>query len=124
VVANPLLTPISAINHIEILMSHFWAKFQSVDRELFRLDTRIYLKNIDAPRQTDSCIGAIVGKNPGSAKPSSTTGEIQPIQLGDDKLLPTVRSIITKAYLAAGIAGVRSGSKPLLSLQPIFVSRG
>lgn len=97
-------------------MSHFWAKFQSSGGELFRLDTRIYLKNIDAPKQSDSCIGAIVGKNPGSAKPSSSTGELQPIQLDDDKLLPTVRNIVTKAYVTAKIAVPDRGYVQVLNL--------
>ncbi|MDH0202777.1 hypothetical protein [Comamonas aquatica] len=97
-------------------MSHFWAKFQSSGGELFRLDTRIYLNNIDAPKQSDSCIGAIVGKNPGSAKPSSSTGEIQPIQLDGDKLLPTVRNIVTKAYVTAKIAIPERGYVQVLNL--------
>ncbi len=82
-------------------MSHFWAKFLSIDDETYRLDTRIYLKDIDSPREGDLCIGAIVGKNPGSAKQSTSSGELQSIELANDKLLPTVRNIVTKAYLGA-----------------------
>lgn len=80
-------------------MSFFWAKFKQIGHDIFRHDTRIYLQSISEPKDSDVCIGAIVGKNPGSAKasdPSSTT--LQQITLDGDKLLPTVRNIVRKAY--------------------------
>ena len=79
-------------------MSQFWAKFEDIDEDTFRFDTRIYLHNVEAPKEGDICIGAIVGKNPGSAKSSVNNSELQPINLDGDKLLPTVRNIVTKAY--------------------------
>ena len=79
-------------------MSHYWAKFLFVNGETFRIDTRIYLKDINDP-----CVGAIIGKNPGSAKPFGLSGQLQPINLDNDKLLPTVRNIIKKAYLVAQV---------------------
>ena len=80
-------------------MGHYWAKFEEIDGHLFRLDTRVYLTDIDYPTDSDNCIGAIVGKNPGSAKPR----EFEPgnlfteIKLDGDKLLPTVKNIIQKS---------------------------
>lgn len=97
-------------------MNHFWAKFLSVGGKTFRLDTRIYLDGIDAPRRGDSCIGAIVGKNPGSAKPSASSGELQPIELDGDKLLPTVCNVITKAYLTANTSVPDRGYVQVLNL--------
>lgn len=97
-------------------MSQFWAKFLSIDGETFRLDTRIYLKDIDAPRKGDLCVGAIVGKNPGSAKESTSSGELQPIELDGDKLLPTVRNIITKAYVEANMPLPERGYVQVLNL--------
>jgi hypothetical protein len=97
-------------------MSHFWAKFLSIDGETFRIDTRIYLKEINSPKKDDPCIGAIVGKNPGSAKPSASSGELQPIELDGDKLLPTVRNIITKAYLATQVPLPERGYVQVLNL--------
>lgn len=80
-------------------MSYFWAKFEKISNELFRYDTRIYLKSIDQPLIDDRCLGAIVGKNPGSAQPVSLNcKKIQPINLDGDKLLPCVRNIILKSY--------------------------
>ncbi len=84
-------------------MSYYWAKFRSINGETFRLDTRIYLNGIAEARNEDLCVGAIVGKNPGSAKPSSLSGDLQQIELKGDKLLPTVRNIVTKAYADAGV---------------------
>lgn len=84
-------------------MGHFWAKFEKINGDSFRFDTRIYLSDIDAPKKTDACIGAIVGKNPGSAKASSLNSKLQAINLDGDKLLPTARNIVLKAYKEAKI---------------------
>ena len=85
-------------------MSHFWAKFEQHGVNLFRYDTRIYLNSISTPSDSDICIGAIVGKNPGSAIAINCShAELQPINLDGDKLLPTVRNIILKAYAHASI---------------------
>ena len=83
-------------------MSLFWAKFKNISGDIFRLDTRIYLHETSNPRDTDECVGAVVGKNPGSAKPSAITDHLQPISLDGDKLLPTVRNVVLKAYAQAG----------------------
>lgn len=48
-------------------MSNYWAKFKKVDDDTFRFDTRIYLIKISEPSDDYICIGAVVGKNPGSA---------------------------------------------------------
>ena len=89
--------------NLERYMSCFWAKFQLIEEHLFRFDTRIYLTNIIEPKEDDLCVGAIVGKNPGSAKQSASSNELQAIKLDGDKLLPTVRNIITSAYSKAQI---------------------
>jgi hypothetical protein len=97
-------------------VSHFWAKFLSTDGETFRIDTRIYLKEINPPQKGDPCIGAIVGKNPGSAKPSASSDELQPIELDGDKLLPTVLNIIAKAYLTTQVPLPDRGYVQVLNL--------
>ena len=80
-------------------MSYYWAKFDTRDNDIFRFDTRVYLKLMKTPSDNDQCIGAIVGKNPGSAKPSSHIKDVlQKVNLDGDKLLPNVRSIFLKAY--------------------------
>ncbi len=80
-------------------MSYYWAKFKQISNNTFRFDTRIYLNLTSDPSDNDLCIGAIVGKNPGSAIPSSSNNtSLQKIVLDGDNLLPTVRSIFTKAY--------------------------
>lgn len=83
-------------------MDNYWAKFVQVKSDIFRLDTRIYLKAIKKPSDDDICIGAVCGKNPGSAIPDGNiTGNLQIIDLDGDNLLPTVRSIFLKAYTDA-----------------------
>jgi hypothetical protein len=80
-------------------LSFYWAKFERRNNHLFRFDTRIYLKSIVEPSIGDLCIGAVVGKNPGSAIPNDyNLLSMQEINLNDDKLLPNIRSIFIKAY--------------------------
>ena len=80
-------------------MGHYWANFKKLNGDLFRFDTRIYLNSIDNPQESDTCIGAVVGKNPGSALPKfdNQTNTITEINLNGDKLLPNVRNIILKS---------------------------
>ena len=79
-------------------MPLYWAKFKKNNGHTFRYDTRIYLTDIENISDHDICIGAIVGKNPGSAKATYISNtSIQPISLDGDKLLPTVRNIFLKA---------------------------
>jgi len=79
-------------------VSYFWAKFEKVDGQIFRYDTRLYIHSIKSPCNEDNCIGAIVGKNPGSAKANNENNcSLQEINLDGDKLLPTVRNIIEKS---------------------------
>lgn len=83
-------------------MSHnYWAEFKQIGNDIFRFDTRIYLEPIDAIGENDCCIGAVVGKNPGSAVSSAIGKGIQEIKLNGDKLLPNVRSIVKKSYKVA-----------------------
>lgn len=77
----------------------YFARFEEISGQIFRFDTRIYLTdfNIDAE---SICVGAIVGKNPGSAKPR-VLNQLQSIELDGDKMLPTVRNRFLSAYQAA-----------------------
>jgi len=85
-------------------MNHYWARFEKHNKDLFRFDTRVYLRPIDKPCKEDICIGAIIGKNPGSAQPSDfKNATLQPINLGNDKFLPIARNIMIKAHEKAGI---------------------
>ena len=77
----------------------YLAKFEEIDGELFRFDTRIYLNGYDTTKNSN-CIGAIVGKNPGSAIPK-TLNELVPLELNGDKMLPTVRNRFIDAYKLA-----------------------
>jgi hypothetical protein len=75
------------------------AKFQEVEGALCRFDTRIYLWSHN-PSKDSVCVGAIVGKNPGSAMPSRL-GELAPLELRGDKMLPTVGNRFMEAYAIA-----------------------
>lgn len=84
-------------------MHCYWAIFRKIENNIFRFDTRIYLNPVESPAYNDICIGAIVGKNPGSAMPSCfSKNTLQKIDLQGDKLLPTVRSILSKSYQNSG----------------------
>jgi len=59
----------------------FWAEFVEIGKDIFRFDTRVYLNRIRSIESRDPCIGAVVGKNPGSAKSVAVGKGIQPIKL-------------------------------------------
>jgi len=82
--------------------TNFWARFEEIDRSLYRYDTRIYIKPVNNIKEDDVCLGAVVGKNPGSAK-GEVSHNLKEIDLDKDKLLPTVRNIFLKAYELANI---------------------
>jgi hypothetical protein len=71
--------------------------FRRVGRSVFRLDTRIYLADLPAHRDDGQCVGAVVGKNPGSAR-GTRLNVWEPLVLGNDKMLPYVRNRFLAAY--------------------------
>lgn len=54
------------------------------------------------PDAADPALGCIIGKNPGSAAPAGRGRGLLPITLDGDKFLPTVLSILRKAYARSG----------------------
>lgn len=77
----------------------FLARFRMVDGHLFRFDTRIYLGTYS--QDSDSkCVGAIIGKNPGSAAPLELD-RLLPLALNGDKMLPTVGNRFLDGYRLA-----------------------
>lgn len=81
----------------------FFAEFRIHEGHQFRLDTRIYLRGCDKPGTNDTCVAAIIGKNPGSANPKKYD-ELAELSLDGDKLLPYVRNRFIAAYELAGSA--------------------
>ncbi len=77
----------------------YLARFEKIDGELFRFDTRIYLNGYDSLKNSN-CVGAIVGKNPGSTIPM-TLNEFAPLDLDGDKMLPNVRNRFIAGYKLA-----------------------
>ena len=107
---------INIVSHQSKSMSHYWAEFTQLGKDTFRFDTRIYIRSINSTEKSDRCVGAVVGKNPGSAKAGIIGKGIQPIELEGDKLLPTVHNIVKKAYMAAGIQTPERGYIQVLNL--------
>lgn len=79
----------------------FFAHFRMHEGHQFRLDTRIYLRDSDKPGERDTCVAAIIGKNPGSANPTQFNRLTQ-LSLDGDKLLPNVRNRFRAAYERSG----------------------
>lgn len=79
---------------------HYFARFEMVHGHLFRFDTRIYVGKYENHEQ-GICVGAIVGKNPGSALPERLS-ELLPLNLNRDRMLPYVRNSFLDAYRKAG----------------------
>jgi hypothetical protein len=95
----------------------YWARFPTRAGRLYRLDTRVYLQPVDRCRRSDPALGAIVGKNPGSARPREPGfTRHQQIRLANDRLLPTVRSLVTRAWRCAGCLPPDRGYVQILNL--------
>jgi hypothetical protein len=75
----------------------YFADFRERETRLFRFDTRVYLQDGASPGPKDRCIAAIIAKNPGSAFPTRL-GALAPLNIGKDKMLPTVRNRFCSAY--------------------------
>lgn len=75
-----------------------YAKFIKTNIGLFRLDTRIYFSE-NPVIENGICIGAVVGKNPGSATPSEDAiGKLFEVELNNDKFLPNVYNRFKTAF--------------------------
>ena len=79
------------------MANYYWAKFENIGNNIHRYDTRVYLIEINKPSDNDKCLGAIVGKNPGSAR-GTISNKLVNIHKNGDKLLGTVRNIFLEAY--------------------------
>jgi hypothetical protein len=79
----------------------YYARFERRGPNDFRFDTRIYLRNEQPDLSNGTCIGAIIGKNPGSAVPN-VYDVLAPIPLNGDKMLPSVRNRFVSAFKLAG----------------------
>ncbi len=79
----------------------YYARFESIDGHLFRFDTRIYIDSRQHPKPDGHCVAAVVGKNPGSARPVDG-GLWTFIDLNHDNFLPSVRRRFLEAYRAIG----------------------
>lgn len=75
---------------------YYFARFEEIKGHIFRFDTRIYLEEYDNNTQS-LCVGAIVGKNPGSAK-NRNLGVWSELDLNGDKMLPTIRKKFKQAF--------------------------
>ncbi len=75
------------------------ARFQKINGQLLRFDTRIYLESF-IEHEDSVCIGAIVGKNPGSALPKKLDC-LFPLELNGDRMLPCVGNRFKEGYKLA-----------------------
>lgn len=79
---------------------YYFARFEEIGGQLFRFDTRAYLREYDSG-SLSTCVGAIIAKNPGSAGPTRT-GEFLPLNLGNDRMLPSVKNRFDAAFRRSG----------------------
>lgn len=79
----------------------YFARFSIFGGELFRFDTRIYLRG-GSPEIASKCVGAVVGANPGSARPRVMDQQHE-LDHRNDKLLPYVRNRFNAAFDLAGV---------------------
>jgi hypothetical protein len=77
-------------------MPNYFAEFRDMGGFWIRHNTRIYLDEFNGTQPTGQCLGAIIAKNPGSAK--GAVAGWGAINLDHDQLLTNVRSILSKAF--------------------------
>jgi len=80
----------------------FYAQFKKHEDCLFRFDTRTYLNSNPHSQEEGKCVGVVIGKNPGSAKPSNGLGW-QALDLDGDNMLPSIRNRFIAAYQRANV---------------------
>jgi len=97
-------------------MSNYWAKFENINENIYRFDTRIYLNDKCQASEDDICLGAVVAKNPGSAIGYVESQSQQAINLNGDKLLSTVRNIFIKSYQGVDISIPKNSYIQVLNL--------
>jgi hypothetical protein len=92
----------------------YFARFEEIDGDLYRFDTRIYLTD-GSPSEESSCIGAVIGINPGSARPKKLSEHCE-LELRKDKLLPYVRNRFVAAHRELGTVVSRGAYVQVLNL--------
>lgn len=92
----------------------YYARFSALGTELFRFDTRVYLQGGN-PSEESECVGAVVGMNPGSARPKCLDRHHE-LDLGRDKMLPYVRNRFNSAFRLAGMAPPRGAYVQILNV--------
>jgi hypothetical protein len=78
----------------------YHGRFEIIDGNLFRFDTRIYFDARTRSEPDGTCVTAVIGKNPGSAT-ATPVGSWAPLELSHDQLLPSLRNRFLAAYAAA-----------------------
>ena len=81
-------------------MPNYFAEFRDMGGFWIRHNTRIYLDEFNSSQPAGQCLGAIVGKNPGSAR--AAVAGWGAVRLDGDKMLPNVRNILLKAFNRVG----------------------
>jgi hypothetical protein len=79
------------------MAADYFAEFHPVPGGMVRHDTRVYLSDGHRDQKGGTPVGAVVGKNPGSAG-TARSAVWGPVSLLNDQLLPNVRSIFLKAH--------------------------
>jgi hypothetical protein len=87
------------VNGLRKSVMEFIAQFKKLDGHLFRFDTRIYLNYFNRDAESE-CVGAIIGKNPGSAAPDELD-RLMPLKPNGDKMLPFVGNRFVEGYALA-----------------------
>ncbi len=82
------------------LVMTYYALFDRCERQVFRIDTRIYLAELPRDRNDGECVAAVIGKNPGSAT-WTRLGDWCTLELEGDKMLPYIRGRFIEAYRRA-----------------------
>lgn len=73
-------------------MPYYFAKFNSKNKLILRVDTRIYFGEKKPYSKDGKCLGLVILKNPGSANPTKI-GIWSEIQIGNDKALPWIANV-------------------------------
>jgi hypothetical protein len=76
----------------------YYARFEKLNGKYFRFDTRIYLCDGGNHREEDGeCVGAVVGLNPGSARPLNESDVGKWAEIKEDSTLRIFRRCFLEA---------------------------
>lgn len=99
-------------------MDYYYAKFKSTNGILTREMTRIYFNPVTPSEKDENCIGVVIAKNPGAAKPTELDIWTK-LNLSNDKMLQFIYDAFNKAFTISNYELPNNAYIRILNLFPV-----